>query len=201
MSQQMIIVGLGNPGKKYAETRHNVGFMVVERLAHQLGLSIKKEKNCDADVAKGVVGNTLWHCLFPMTYMNLSGIAVRRYLDYYDLPVQDLLVVSDDVEIPFGQLRLKEAGGTGGHNGLKSLQQQLSTQNYRRLRVGVGSPGKEGNVLIPLEDFVLSPFAPHERQGLPEFLDAAVEAIRRLEAEEISKVMSTVNDKKWGSQG
>lgn len=196
MGKQLVVVGLGNPGNKYANTRHNVGFMVVERLAEQLGLSIKREKNCDAAVARGVVGTTSWHCLFPMTYMNLSGTAVRRYLDYYNLPVDDLIVVSDDVDVPFREFRLKGFGGPGGHNGLKSLEQHLSTRNYKRLRVGVGAPGKGGNPLMPLEDFVLAPFAPHEQAELPAFLDEAVKALRRLELEDIEKVMNAVNLKK-----
>jgi peptidyl-tRNA hydrolase, PTH1 family len=196
VGKQLVIVGLGNPGKKYAYTRHNVGFMVVERLAHLLGLQIKREKHCDADVARGVVGTTSWHCLFPLTYMNLSGIAVRRYLDYYNLSVDDLLVIADDVEFAVGEFRLKGLGGPGGHNGLKSLEQHLSTRNYKRLRVGVGAPGKEGNPLIPLEDFVLAPFTFKEQEQLPTLLEAAVAIVRRLETEEIEKVMNVVNERK-----
>ena len=125
--QPLVIVGLGNPGKKYVRTRHNLGFMVVEELARQLNLSFKADRHLSSLIAKGKNGSREIGLLLPQTFMNESGWAVRRYLDYYRMTAAQIIVVCDDIALKFGQLRIRSQGSPGGHNGLKSLVMHLGT--------------------------------------------------------------------------
>lgn len=170
-----LIVGLGNPGTKYEKTRHNLGFMVVEALAEKHGLNFKREWRLQGSVASGNVGEKKVFLLKPKTYMNLSGNAVRKALNYHKLLSTQLLVVVDDYYLPYGSFRLRGEGGTGGHNGLKSIEACLGTQNYPRLRMGVGP--KENlpeDRKIVLEEYVLSNFTPEEQRELPPFITKGV---------------------------
>lgn len=183
-----IFVGLGNPGLRYEMTRHNLGFLVVIALAHQLGWLLKEEPRFNAMVAKGVLDGAAVHLILPLTYMNLSGEAVRAYLAYYKLPVASVAVVTDDIAVPFGQMRLKTMGSAGGHNGLKSVEEHLGTNSYIRLRMGIGHPGVRN-----LVDYVLEPFNQEEMKELKSFIDRGREVLRRLVKEEISRLMNEVN--------
>lgn len=184
-----VIVGLGNPGREYALTRHNMGYLVVEALAHTQGWVFKEESAFRSMVAKGRIDQTVVHLLLPLTYMNISGWAVRRYLDFYKWEPKQLIVVTDDTEIPFGQLRVRATGSAGGHNGLKSIQADLQTQDYVRLRMGIGND-KQGRTLA---EYVLDTFSPIERQELPFFIERGVDVVKRLIREPISSVMNSVN--------
>lgn len=168
-----LIVGLGNPGAAYKGTRHNVGFDCVELLARRHGLSFDKERECRSWVAVGSVGAVPALLQMPLTYMNLSGEAVKCLMQKWRLRAQQILVVVDDAALPFGTLRLREKGSAGGHNGLKSIESQLETNAYARLRVGIGSQG-EGE---DLADYVLSSFLPEERKVLPALLERAAQAV------------------------
>jgi PTH1 family peptidyl-tRNA hydrolase len=172
--RQCLVVGLGNPGKKYELTRHNVGRLVVERLAHFLGWSFVEEKKFHGWAARSQFEGGILHLLQPTTYMNESGRSVRAYLDYFKLTAGNLIVVSDDVELPFGTLRFRPNGGTGGHNGLKSVEAHVGTQEYRRLKMGVGKDTQGES----LADYVLSGFKPEELLLLPAFVDKGVEVLR-----------------------
>jgi PTH1 family peptidyl-tRNA hydrolase len=184
-----VIVGLGNPGKKYELTRHNIGFLVLEALARRNGMSLKEEKEFHGKVAKGVIADQSVFLLMPTTYMNESGRAVRRYLDFYKIPSEHLLVVVDDVALAFGQLRLRKMGSPGGHNGLKSIELHLGTQNYARLRMGIGRNLQDVN----LADYVLGNFSQEEQTELPNFVQKGAQILERLVTEGLSCVMNSGN--------
>lgn len=165
-----IIVGLGNPGTKYAGTRHNIGFEVVDYLAAGPGTSPFREK-FEAFVAELKEGDETVLLVKPLTFMNLSGRTVRAILDFYKLPVEQVLVVCDDFNLPLGKLRIRAKGSHGGQNGLRNIQEQLGTDAYTRLRIGVGQPAPGDAV-----DFVLSKFKPGERAATEEAIAIAAQA-------------------------
>ena len=167
-----LIVGLGNPGRSYEKTRHNVGFQVVDALAEKHGWSFRDVKAFHGLLAEGTVGEKKVLLLKPQTYMNSSGEAVKVCSSYYKVPLTQILVVSDDIYLSFGRLRIKTSGGCGGHNGLKSIESHLGTQVYMRLRIGVSN--KESG---DLADYVLSPFQEEEKQKLPGVVEHGVHAL------------------------
>src|SRR5215831_4387044 len=166
-----VIVGLGNPGLKYAGTRHNVGFDVIDYLAAGPGCTPFREK-FEAFVAELKEGDETVLLIKPLTFMNLSGRAVRAVLDFYKLPVEQLLVVCDDFNLPLGKLRIRVKGSHGGQNGLRNIQEQLGTDEYTRLRIGVGQPGPGDAV-----DHVLSKFKPGERKAVEDAIATAAQAV------------------------
>jgi PTH1 family peptidyl-tRNA hydrolase len=166
-----LVVGLGNPGDRYAKTRHNIGWMVLDRLADAAGWGGRGRTRDAAAVVGGRYNGLDLTLAKPLTFMNDSGLAVRKLLAREHVPLTDMLIVADDFALPFGKLRFREGGGPGGHNGLRSIIGELGTEKFSRLRVGIGEPGR-GAV-----DHVLSTFAPDERQRLDELLDAAAQAV------------------------
>lgn len=169
-SRACLIVGLGNPGEKYAKTRHNAGFMVLNDFAHKLGWNFKRQWKLQGKVAEGIYKNRKTYLLQPNTYMNLSGLAVKKCADFFKVGLNELLIVVDDVYLSFSTLRLRSKGSCGGHNGLKSIEKELGSQNFSRLRIGVGN--KELPEL-DLEKFVLGEFARHEQSALPLLFESA----------------------------
>jgi peptidyl-tRNA hydrolase, PTH1 family len=165
-----VIVGLGNPGAKYAGTRHNVGFEVVDYLAAAPGCTPFREKY-EAFVAELKEGDETILLIKPLTFMNLSGRAVRAVLDFYKLPLEQVLVICDDFNLPLGKLRIRAKGSHGGQNGLRNIQEQLGTDGYTRLRIGVGQPGPGDAV-----DHVLSKFKPGERKAVEDAIAIATQA-------------------------
>ena len=161
-----LVVGLGNPGEEYARTRHNLGWMVLERL-HPDGW--KAASKFDGESIKD--GETIY--IKPTTYMNRSGEAVRAAADFYKVVPADVLVVSDDLDLPFGEVRFRAEGGSGGHNGLADLITHLGTKDFPRLRIGIGR-----STMDPT-DYVLSRFTPDEEEQLPEILDQAITELER----------------------
>jgi len=165
-----VIVGLGNPGAKYAGTRHNVGFEVVDYLAAAPACTPFREK-FEAFVAELKEGDETILLVKPLTFMNLSGRAVRAVLDFFKLPLDQVLVICDDFNLPLGKLRIRAKGSHGGQNGLRNIQEQLGTDEYTRLRIGVGEPGPGDAV-----DHVLSKFKPGERRAVEEAIAVAAQA-------------------------
>lgn len=186
-TQRWIIVGLGNPGKAYCHTRHNFGFLVVDALAAFLGLRFKSKWFFTAKVAEGVIGNARIVLVKPQTYMNLSGKAVLKAIQFFKVPLRRVLVVVDDVSLLFGQIRLKPSGSSGGHNGLKNIEQQIGTE-YPRLRLGIGSPRYEA-----LADYVLQDFTSEEQVDLPQLIEKSWKAIVLWIEQGVEKAMSQVN--------
>jgi PTH1 family peptidyl-tRNA hydrolase len=166
-----IVVGLGNPGKKYDGTRHNVGYAVVDALAEGPGVS-SFQNRFEAQVAEWREGEEKVLLMKPETFMNLSGKAVRQALDFYQLPVEELLVVCDDINLPLGKLRFRARGTHGGHNGLRDIQSHLGTTEYARLRIGVDAPPEEGAV-----DYVLGRFRPSEKPVIRDAIEAGAAGV------------------------
>jgi peptidyl-tRNA hydrolase, PTH1 family len=189
--RERVIVGLGNPGKKYEMTRHNLGFMAVQALANQEGWHFKTEARFQSVMAKGVIQDTAVTLLLPMTYMNESGAAVKAYFDYCKLPLDALVVAADDVDLPFEVIRLRPHGGTGGHNGLKSIEASLGTKYYIRLRLGIGRADTGGG----LADYVLDTFSSEELAALPALIDRAAAALKLIITADIAQAMQAVNAK------
>lgn len=138
-----LVVGLGNPGGKYADTRHNVGFMVLERLAAAAGTTFRQQAKLQGLLAEVGQGSDRLRLLMPQTFMNESGRSIRAALDWFDLAPSQLLVVVDDMDLPLGKLRLRGSGSAGGHNGLRSTISHLGTQDFARLRIGIGAPAED----------------------------------------------------------
>lgn len=170
--KRYLIACLGNMGPEYVGTRHNAGFMVADTLAADAGVSFESKRY--GDMAKIKVKNCELLLLKPSTFMNLSGVAVRYWMNHEKLPLENLLVVVDDKAIQFGSIRLRKQGSDAGHNGLKNIASELGTQNYARLRFGIGSDFAKGHQI----DFVLGEFPPEEREKLPEILKKAAEAVK-----------------------
>jgi PTH1 family peptidyl-tRNA hydrolase len=172
-----LVVGLGNPGSEYAETRHNVGFGVVELLAARAGagrFSVHKRSN--SDVAEGRLAGRKIVLARPRTYMNVSGGPVAGLVKYFSVPPEEIVVVHDDLDLDFGVIRLKRGGGEGGHNGLRSISRSLGTKDYYRVRVGIGRPpGRQDPA-----DFVLKRFSSVERKELEFALDLSADATEAL---------------------
>jgi peptidyl-tRNA hydrolase, PTH1 family len=185
-----LIVGLGNPGREYRDTRHNVGFMVADEIArrHNLTFAMAPSQIPDAMIAKKFGAHGLLVAK-PLTFMNNSGEAVSALARYYDIAIGDLLVVVDEVALPFGRLRARARGSAGGHNGLKSVIARLGTTEFARLRLGVG----RGDARRDLADHVLSKFEADERSALGEFITRAADAAEMFAAEDIATVMNTYN--------
>ncbi len=161
-----VILGLGNPGREYAATRHNVGWWLIDHLADVWHLDGWK-KDGESQVANGAVGGVKVRLVKPQTYMNLSGQALKNYVRRpFWSAAKDLLVVVDEVQIPVGRFRIRARGSAGGHNGLKSVEHALDSQDYGRLRIGVGPADERKGVYKDLADFVLSPFARDERDDV-----------------------------------
>ena len=166
-----VVIGLGNPGSQYERTRHNIGWMVLDRLAERAGLT-GRQKARDASVTvRGRYQDLDLALVKPTTYMNLSGVAVRKVLARDHVPMEDMLVVVDDFDLPLGRLRLRDEGSAGTHNGLRSIVAEMGTQKFPRLRVGIGGHG--GSAI----DHVLSSFAADEQADLALVLDAAADAV------------------------
>jgi PTH1 family peptidyl-tRNA hydrolase len=164
-----IIVGLGNPGTKYTGTRHNIGFEVIDYLAAAANCSTFRER-FEALIAELKEGDETILLVKPLTFMNLSGRAVRAILDFYKLAVEQVLIICDDFNLPLGKLRIRTKGSHGGQNGLRNIQEQLGTDAYTRLRIGVGQPSPGDAV-----DFVLSKFKPGERPATDEAIANAAQ--------------------------
>jgi PTH1 family peptidyl-tRNA hydrolase len=163
-----LVVGLGNPGAEYAETRHNAGFWFCERLAGELGVTLTKESRFHG-LAANVRAESLW-LLSPQTFMNRSGESVGALARFYRIEPAEMLIVHDELDLPPGQLRLKFGGGLGGHNGLKDITAHLGTQDYWRLRIGIGHPGDRNEVV----DYVLKRPRKEESQEIDGALDRAL---------------------------
>jgi PTH1 family peptidyl-tRNA hydrolase len=185
-----LIVGLGNPGREYRDTRHNVGFLVADEMARrfQLTWAMAPSQVPDAFVAKRFGGEPVMLAK-PLTFMNRSGDAVAALARYYDVAPADLLIVVDDVDLPFGRLRARGRGSAGTHNGLRSIVDRLGTTEFPRLRLGVG----RGDARRDLADHVLSTFEAAERADLEPFIARAADAAEMFAADGISRVMNTYN--------
>ena len=187
--KKFLIVGLGNIGPKYHNTRHNIGFQVLDELADEENLTFETDKL--GDVATYKFKGRSFILLKPSTYMNLSGKAVNYWLQKEKVPLENLLVITDDLNLPFGSIRLKTKGSDGGHNGLKDIQAQLNTTKYNRFRFGISDEFSKGRQV----DYVLGEWEEEERKKLPERLKKSVELIKSFGTAGINNTMNTFNGK------
>lgn len=172
-----LLVGLGNPGKKYERTRHNIGFRILDALVSEYHGTWKYEKKLDAEVCTLQTTNSKLLCLKPQTFMNLSGASVKKALAWFEISVQDFLVVYDDKDMEFGKLRYREKGSSGGHNGINSIIKELGTEEFQRMKIGVAN---EQIQTYDTADFVLAKFSKDEEKKLPEIIQKALEKIQLL---------------------
>ncbi|MCD2258537.1 aminoacyl-tRNA hydrolase [Psychroserpens sp. XSD401] len=187
--KKFLIAGLGNIGDKYANTRHNIGFKILDALAKKEGLKFETQKLGDLTTYK-FKGRT-FILLKPSTYMNLSGKAVKYWLTKEKVPLENLLVVTDDLNLPFGNLRLKTKGSDGGHNGLKDIQNVLQTSKYNRFRFGISDEFSKGRQV----DYVLGEWTDEESEKLPERLEKSIELIKSFGTAGVNNTMNTFNGK------
>jgi peptidyl-tRNA hydrolase, PTH1 family len=183
-----LIVGLGNPGPDYAGNRHNAGFMVVDLLAQRMGANFKAHKG-RADVVEGQLDGQRVRLVKPKAFMNVSGGPVASLRDFFKVPVERIVVVHDELDIPYGTLRLKAGGGDNGHNGLKSLRQSLGSGEFLRVRFGIGRPPGR----MEAATFVLKDFSAAERKELDFFIDRAADAVASLLTDGLERAQNAYN--------
>lgn len=182
-----LIVGLGNPGKEYLNTRHNVGFMCLDNFAREHELDIEKKKYDGLFVKTSLYGEDVI-LLKPQKYMNLSGEVVKRFVDYFKIDINDVLVVSDDLDIPVGKIRLRYKGSSGGHNGLKNIEQNIKTEEYKRLRIGISN-----DKAIDTKDYVLGDFSTSEKEVIEETIKKSSLILKDFITENFDVVMNKYN--------
>lgn len=186
-----VIVGLGNPGSKYTETRHNAGFWFIDEVARKYSATFRPDKKFHGEVAKiSLEGNDLW-LLKPATFMNLSGRAVESLLSFYRINADQCLVAHDEIDLPPGTAKLKFGGGHGGHNGLRDIINQLATKDFYRLRIGVGHPGNKDQVV----DYVLNNASRDDRILIDRDIDDAVSVIPDLASGALEQAMQSLHSK------
>ena len=189
-----LVVGLGNPGTQYEGTRHNIGFMALERMATREGFSFRQQSKLHGLAAEHGIGESRLRLLMPQTYMNDSGRSIRAALDWFGFMPEQLLVLVDDMDIPLGRLRLRAQGSAGGHNGLRSTIQHLGTQAFPRLRIGIGAPANN-----PAErrartvSHVLGPFSRAEQPEVDAVLDGVLESIQHIQRQGLDRAGNWIN--------
>ncbi|HLR72911.1 MAG TPA: aminoacyl-tRNA hydrolase [Pseudogracilibacillus sp.] len=184
------IIGLGNPGKKYAQTRHNIGFIVVDEMLKRNQEKLSKNKfKCDYELSRLHGEKVLY--VQPQTFMNLSGEGIRPLLDFYKISVENIIVIYDDLDLPVGKIRLRTKGGHGGHNGIRSLIDHLGTKEFKRIRVGVGRPTTPQAIV----DYVLQPFAKSEVDDVHHAIMMAADATEKWVETSFNDAMNQFNQK------
>jgi peptidyl-tRNA hydrolase, PTH1 family len=191
--ETFIVVGLGNPGEQYNGTRHNIGFMIIDELARRCHCSLTQEKWDSFFVRASLFGTKV--CLIkPLVYMNLSGKAVARYVDFYKTPLHRLLVVHDDLDMKPGRIKMVSGGGSGGHNGIRSLIQHLGDKNFFRLKIGIGRPGQGAiHSDMPVEHYVLAQLSGEDREVIAGRVDSLIQGIEYFLQDDAGKAMNLLN--------
>jgi len=183
-----MIVGLGNPGPEYKDTRHNIGFKVLDLLSRELGVRLENRRFQSRNTRTRLEGkDIIFFC--PMTYMNLSGNAVRLCADYYKIDREHILVVHDDLDLPVGRIKVARQGGAGGHKGVKSIIDHLGGRGFPRIRIGIGRPRYNEST----EDFVLSPFYKDQKETIEAMIQTAVNACRLAISDSVEYAMNQIN--------
>ena len=187
------MVGLGNPGLKYEFNRHNIGFRIVDSLARNIEIEFKKVKSYYSLISRGMINNHKVMLVKPQTFMNLSGRAVSKVVSYYKIPLQDLLIVYDDLNLELGQVRIRKKGSAGGHKGIESIMQYLNSEEIPRLRIGIGNPSVNFN--FNCMSYVLSNFNNDEKDKIEEVIQLSTEAIKTVIEDGFEKAMRKYNRK------
>ena len=186
-----LIVGLGNPGRTYGRTRHNAGFMVIDRLADEFGIEVRKKK-FNTCFGKGIIAGQAALLAKPQAFMNNSGPPVKQVADYHNIASKDLLVIHDDIDLEYGRVKIKEKGGHGGHNGLRSLMGSFGSGDFARVRIGIGrsATGRE------VTDHVLGGYTTDEKKVLSKILERSCDAVIAILKDGIRSAMNQFNDKR-----
>jgi PTH1 family peptidyl-tRNA hydrolase len=187
----IVLAGLGNPGAKYANTKHNVGFLTIDRLAERHGIAITKSRH-HALIGDGLIGGKKVLLVKPQTFMNDSGRAVRAVLDYYNIEPSDLAVIYDDIDLPTGTLRIRARGSAGTHNGMRSILSHMPGDDFPRFRVGIGA----ARGYVPLVDYVLTGFSPEQLDPMRAAVDRCADALEVFVTDGITAAMQQYNEKK-----
>ncbi|SFB31693.1 peptidyl-tRNA hydrolase [Lentibacillus halodurans] len=182
------VVGLGNPGRKYSKTRHNIGFMVIDELAGRHRWKLKKDKFKGRSTVETSDGEKVI-LLKPQTFMNLSGESVRPVMDFYQIAPENVLVIYDDLDLPAGKIRLRQKGGHGGHNGIRSIIDHLGTKEFKRLRIGIGRPA----AAIPVVDYVLQSFSSEQQDDVESGIKKSADACETWLQKPFAEVMNEFN--------
>ncbi|TFJ92998.1 aminoacyl-tRNA hydrolase [Lentibacillus salicampi] len=182
------IVGLGNPGKKYYQTRHNIGFRVIDELASRYGWTLKKDKFSGKSTVEAHDGEKVI-LLKPQTFMNLSGESVRPLMDFYHIDPDNVLVIYDDLDLPPGKIRLRQKGGHGGHNGIRSIIDHVGTKEFNRLRIGIGRP----ETAMPVVDYVLRSFSKEQQEDVASSIEKSADACETWLQRPFAEVMNEFN--------
>jgi PTH1 family peptidyl-tRNA hydrolase len=188
LASTYILAGLGNPGRDYRDNRHNVGFMAIDRVSEYFGIRLTKFQS-RAIIGNGQNEGRKIILVKPQTFMNLSGEAVAAIVRFYKIPLEHLLVIHDDLDLPFGTIRMRPAGGSGGQKGLGSIISRLGTENFPRLRIGIGRPGGQ----MSASDYVLQDFSNTERKELDGILDTCLEAVKLFVTSGMESAMNKYN--------
>ena len=186
-----LIVGLGNPTKEYENTRHNIGFMAIDALSEEYHIPVESLRH-KALIGKGAIEGQRVILAKPVTYMNLSGEAVRAISDYYKIPSEDIIIIFDDTTLDVGRMRIRKKGSAGGHNGIKSIIAHLGTMEFPRIKIGIGAK-REGQ---DLADYVLSRFPKEEKEALGQVLEDVKKAVALMVWDDIEEAMNQYNKKK-----
>jgi PTH1 family peptidyl-tRNA hydrolase len=182
-----LIVGLGNPGKKYAKTRHNVGFMAIRKISDKFEIK-NINKDCESLIAKGEIDNKKVLLAQPLTYMNRSGRAVKKLAKKYNIKLEDIIIIYDDLDLPAGKVRIKKSGSSGGHKGLQSIMNYFETNQIKRIRIGIGRP-----IELEITDYVLQKFNKEQKQEINVVLDSIDKIVLELLNNGVSSAMNKFN--------
>lgn len=182
-----LIVGLGNPGKEYSETRHNIGYLFVEEIVSYYNQQFKLDKKLRSEIVRIKINDEDYIFLKPITFMNLSGEAVILAMKYYNVDIDNLIIVHDDLDLPVGKIRIRPQGGSGGHNGIKSIIQHLKTQDFKRIRIGIDKGKYE------VVDYVLGKFSKRDQDIIDEVIHVAPQMIKYLATHNFDELMSEYN--------
>lgn len=185
-----LIVGLGNPGKQYENTRHNIGFKVIDQLCKHLDVSLNKEKFQGVYCLERFNGEK-FILLKPLTYMNLSGQSVQAIMNYYNIDTNNLLVIYDDLDLPVGRIRLRQKGSAGGHNGMRSIISQIGTEQFNRIRIGIDRPQKSG---MSISNYVLSNFTKEELVEIDDVIVRCADAVEQWFETPFVQIMNNFNN-------
>lgn len=183
-----LIVGLGNPGKEYENTRHNIGYIFIDSLADKLGVSIDKKK-FNGLYTEAVINNEKVLLVKPLSYMNLSGEVVEKFVNFYKIDINDILIINDDLDLDVGRVRLRLKGSSGGHNGLKNIALHLKTEDFKRLKIGISN-----NKLIDTKDYVLGKFTKEEKEIINNLKDKIVNLLMDFVNTDFDKLMAKYNN-------
>lgn len=183
-----IVVGLGNPTDKYKDTRHNIGFMVLDELSNEYGFSFAESDKFKCMIGEQNINGEKVYFIKPLTYMNLSGVSVAALSNFYKIKPEEILVIHDEMNIPFGKLKLRHDGSAGGHNGISSIIDNLGSQKFPRLKVGIDRNKGQDTV-----SYVLGKFKPEEKEVLEEFINKAKNSVKLVLESDITKAMNEIN--------